>query len=432
MSKMLSTSSRKAFATLSFCAAVLSGCGVDVHSSAVRGVGYVRMNDVLKQHPLYPQLAQLDDAIAAINLAAAAPHVPLSASQIAHQTQLLNVELQQAQDRAQKILAEKQTEYAQREQKAIVAALQAAGIKGAGAYAAQNLSATSQQQAQAAAQAANSDFAAYQQSMISQSNAAGQAIVGQLQTQAQQKIRAKAEQLQQNETDLSLRLTQQDAAQRLAIKTRLSNLALDDATHKQLQAQMAAIDAKEASQVNAQRRADAATLSAYRDQVGAETNAAIRSQLGSIQSETRAKLVERQNEVGQQIRSLGPQPLPTNLPPDVSAKLVQIHKQVQAQFQADAQSTISDYNATKADLDRQFQALHGADVGATGAAAKELGSLQKRRDDLYKDIVDQITRQAQRIGKDRGFSIVFINPNAAAGGYDLTNDLVKDVESLHE
>jgi Outer membrane protein (OmpH-like) len=408
-----------------------SGC-VNIHSSSIRGIGYIRVEDVVKHHPLYPQLSQLDDAIAAIDLQAAAPHVPLSAAQIAQQTKELNRELQAAQDRANKILAQKQQDYAKREQQAIGAALAAAGVSGAGTYAAQAMSATSTQQAQQAAAAANADFMAYQQSVVLQDNAAAAAISRQLQAQAAQEYRAKAEQLEQNETDLSLRLTQQDAAQRLAIKTRLGNLALDEATRKQLLAQLAALDAKEAGAVADQRRADAVQLAQYRAQLSARTGAAIREQVGRIQAQTAAKIQERRNEVGAQLRGLGPPPLPANLPAGVQAKIAAIHRQFVASFQADAQKTYDDYNATRTDLDRQFAALHGADVGATGAAAKELEALQKRRNDLYAEIVAQIQREAGRIAKDRGFSIVFDGVEAAAGGYDLTNEVTKDVESLHE
>ena len=69
---------------------LLNGCGPNVHSSSIRGIGYVRVSDVVKHHPLYPQLSQLDDAISAIQLNASTPHVPLSASQIAAQTKELN------------------------------------------------------------------------------------------------------------------------------------------------------------------------------------------------------------------------------------------------------------------------------------------------------------------------------------------------------
>ncbi|HKU81666.1 MAG TPA: hypothetical protein VJP76_05805 [Candidatus Tumulicola sp.] len=413
-------------------ATFVSGCGVDVHSSAVRGTGYVRLDDVIKHHPLYSQLSQINDAIAAIDLAAAAPRVPLSASQIARETAALNRELRDAQNRANKILAAKQQDYAGRERQAVDAALAAAGVSGGGTAVAGQMSATSAGQSRQAAAAANADFQAYQQSVVAQDTAASNAIARQLDEQANQKYRAKAEQLQQNETDLSLKLTQEDAAQRLAIKTRLSNLALDEATRKQLTSQLNAIDAKEASAISAQRRADADALRAYRTQLSAQTAQAVRSQVGAIAGQTRAKIAQRRNEVGAQLRSLGPPALPSNLPAGVKEKIAKIHQQFTAQFQADALKTVGNYNAVKSDLDRQFAALHGADVGATGSAAKQLDALQKRRDALNAEIIDQIKREANRIAKDRGFSIVFVNVEAAHGGYDLTNDLIKDVESLHE
>src|SRR5579862_5039513 len=140
MSKM-SSRSKIAFGLATALAALLMGCGrVDLHSPPIRGVGYVRVDEVVKKHPLYPQIAQLNDAIAAINLEAAAPHVPLSASQIAQETKELNKELRSAQDRANKILAEKQQDYQKREQQAIDAALAAAGVSGAGAQAGSQMS----------------------------------------------------------------------------------------------------------------------------------------------------------------------------------------------------------------------------------------------------------------------------------------------------
>src|SRR6185312_4601752 len=303
MSKM-SSSKSGAFLALAF--VLLSGCGPNVHSSSIRGIGYVRVADVVKHHPLYPQLSQLDDAITAIQLKASTPHVPLSASQIAAQTKELNGEMQAANDRANKILTQKQQTYLKREQQAIAAALTAANVPGAGEYASRLMSTTSAQQAQQAAQAAGQDFLAYQKSVVEQNRAAAASIVHQLQAQAQQKYRAKAEQLGQQETDLSMRLSQQDAQQRLAIKTRLNNLALDAATHKQLQDQLAAIDSREAAQTNAMRKADQATLDAYRKQLNDQTNKQMQAQLSTIQSQTQSKIEERRNEVGNQIRSLAP------------------------------------------------------------------------------------------------------------------------------
>ena len=413
-------------------ATAAAGCGVNVHSASIRGTAYVRLGDAVKKHPLYPQLTQLDDAIAAISLQSSAPHVPLGAKDIAAQTAVLNRQLRGAQDRANKIIAQKQRDYSAREQQAVGAALSAAGVTGGGAAAAQQMSGASAAGAQEAAQAANADFQAYQRSVVAQDNAAAGAIANQLQRQAAQKYRAKAEQLQQNETDLSLRLTQQDASARLAVKMRLSNLAMDPAARKQAQSQLAALDAKEAAQVSAMRNADNATLRAYRAQLDRETSSGVATQTGAIAAQTRAKLEEHRNEVGAQLRSLAPAPPAQNLSPSVRAQIADIQKKYAAQFQADAAKTIAQYQATKSDLDRQFAALHGADVGATGAAAVELQSLQKRRSELYGQIVAAVERDANRIAKDKGFDIVFVNVLAAGGGYDLTNQVISDIESQHE
>ncbi|MGC2128511.1 MAG: hypothetical protein WA629_00320, partial [Candidatus Aquilonibacter sp.] len=158
-------------------AAVLCGCShVDVHSDRVRGVAYVRVDDVIKHDPLYPQLDQLNNAIAAINFEAALPHAPLTPAQIAAQTKDLNTQLQAAQNRANSIIQSKQQSYGQQEHDAEVAAVKAAGIDPAAAGLGQTMNATSQAQAQAAAAAAQQNYNAYQRGVIAQDNAAMQSV----------------------------------------------------------------------------------------------------------------------------------------------------------------------------------------------------------------------------------------------------------------
>jgi len=411
----------------------LAGCGrVDVNSPGIRGIGFVRLDEVVKHHPLYAQLGQLDDAIAAINLAASAPIVPHSAAQIAADTKTLNAELKAAQARAGKILRQKQNDYANRERQAVGAALVAAGAAPAGAAVGAQMTAQSAQQAQNAARAANADFQAYERNVIVQNGNAIAAVAKQFQQQADRRFRARAEQLQQDEAQLSLRLSQADAPTRLSLKTRLSNLAFDDATRSSLRAQYAALDKKENDAMGALRARDRANLNAYRAQLQSETSASIRARATQINGQTKAELQSRRDSVASTIRGLGAAPLPPHLSPALQSKIAAIHQQVQGQFQSDAQQTIDEYDATKADLDRQYAALHGADVGATGAAAAQLAALQQHRSDLYDKIVAQIKTETARIAHDRGLSVVFENVEAAAGGYDLTNEVSKDVEGLHE
>ena len=44
----------------------------------------------------------------------------------------------------------------------------------------------------------------------------------------------------------------------------------------------------------------------------------------------------------------------------------------------------------------------------------------------------QIVAEANRIAKQQGFQVVFINVNTAVGGYDMTDELTKDIEGLHQ
>jgi len=432
MSKMHLTSRRVPLAALALSLA-MTACAPNVHGPAIRGVAYVRVDDVFKHDPLYPQLEQINDAIAAINFAAALPHKPLTPAQIAAQTKDLNAQLLAAQNRANSIIASKQQEYQQQEHDADVAAVKAAGIDPNAAGLGQVMNATSAAQAQAAAAAAQQGYAQYQRDVIAQDNAALQSIAAQLNKAAGDKLRARANEYQQNESNLSLQLAQQDAPQRMELKTQLDTLALSADQRKSVSQQLNALDTKEAKALDTLRAEDASALAAYRKQLAAQTGAQIRAQQAAIQSQTGAKLAQRRDQVGAELRGLGSAPVPTaSLPPDLKARLAQIHQQYAAKFQADAQQTVEEYQATKSDLDAQFAALHGQGVSATGAAAKQLQTLQQRADQLQAQIQDQIRREAVRMAKQMGFTLVLDNVQAANGGYDLTNDLIRDIESQHE
>ncbi|HEY8296410.1 MAG TPA: hypothetical protein VIG32_00095 [Candidatus Baltobacteraceae bacterium] len=420
-------------------AALLAGCShpVDVNAPDVRGIGYVRLDEVVKAHPLYGQLAQLDNAMSALSLASLGPAVPKTGAQIAAETTQLNAELKAAQDRANSILQKKQVDYGRREQAAIRAALVAAGEAGAGSQAGAQMQQTSNVQAAQVTAQANADFAAYQQSVLAQDRAAVAAIDKQLSTRADRQYRQKATQLQERESQLSLQLSQQDANRRLELRTKLSNLALDDATRKTYRDQLDALDRHEASALGAQRSADARELAAYQAQLRKQTGAEIAQQAAKIHAQTRTLLASRRNQVGSQIttqlKGLAPQAaVPANVSPQTRTKLAAIDKQFKAQFQADAQQTVARYQQTKADLDARYAALHGVDASAATEAGSQMSALRKQRDDLYGKIVDQIKHEAAAIAVKRGLRVVFVSPSAASGGLDLTDDVTKDIESLHQ
>lgn len=423
--------------TATLCAVSFAACSrpVDVHSEAVRGVGYVRMDDVIKKHPLYGQLAQIDSNIDALSLRALAPAVPLTASELTRQTNELNQQLENARQRANKVLQQKQGEYAQREQAAIRAAILAAGEDPGAAPGASMQNTAAAQAANVSAQA-NSDFAQYQQSVVAQDRNAVNAVQQQLGARAERQYRAKAEELSAKESQASLEMSTKNAGTRLALRTKLNNLALDDAARAATKAQIAALDRQEGEAVRAMRARDAATLAAYQTQLRAQTATEIGKQAQSIHAQTSAKLKSRQSTLGSQVNAqlgaLGAAPGGSRLSAATQAKIAQIDRQYKTQFQSDVKKTIAEFNSTRSDLDVRFQSLRGVNGVSAGSVGKQMDALHKQRDQLYNQIIAQVKREVQTIASQRGLKIVFDTPVAPVGGIDLTADVQKDIESLHE
>jgi Skp family chaperone for outer membrane proteins len=121
-----------------------------------------------------------------------------------------------------------------------------------------------------------------------------------------------------------------------------------------------------------------------------------------------------------------------NLPPALRDRIAHLHADYQKQFTADAQATIDDFQKTRLDLSRRYAALGGADAAAGGDARDQIASLQRKRDELYDQMVEQIKREATTMAHERGLSVVVSNPVAEIRGVDLTDDVAKDVETLHE
>jgi len=122
----------------------------------------------------------------------------------------------------------------------------------------------------------------------------------------------------------------------------------------------------------------------------------------------------------------------SNLPPALRARIEQLHNDYQKRFQADAKTTVADFEKTRRDLGQRYAQLHGLDGASQQGAQAQILSLRKKREDLYTQITEQIDREVRLIAQQRGISVVLTNIVAPAGGVDLTPDALKDIESLHE
>jgi hypothetical protein len=433
-------------ALLALCA--LAACAKPVtpgtQPSAGGPIGYLRMDDVIKHHPLYAQLAQYQTNIDALELGGTVPHAIANAD-VKKAQAALSKELQDAANRTKAVLDQKQKTYQDREAQAIAQALRASGVSAPGAgTVAREVSQTAGAQASAVSRSAQRDFAAYQHSLQDQNQAELSAAQHAITDRANRTYRARQDELQAKEASLTLELANKDAATRLALKTKLSSLALDDTSREDAKTKLEALDRSEADAIGAMKNRDGQTLAALQTQLRAQVQAQMRSQAAAINARTLAKLQSRENDLRREFTAGAPATSVVaggkpgagapaqNLPPALRERIAHLHADYQKQFTADAQATIDDFQKTRLDLSRRYAALGGADAAAGADARDQIASLERKRSALYDQMVDQIKREATLMAHQRGLAVVVSNPVAEIRGVDLTDDVAKDVETLHE
>jgi hypothetical protein len=402
------------------------------------------MEELVQKHPLYDQLSRYDRSIQAFDLTATAPQLARTDPHLAERERALQKELRDAAERTQKLLGQKQQQYQQQEAAAIAAAMRGAGQSGPSAtQIAGSVNATAQQQQSGVSSQARRDFESYRANLTKQDDAQIAAVQKALSDRAARSYRAKVEEVQSKESALSLKMANEDAPQRLALRTKLSSLALDDAARDDAQKQLAALDRKEADALAAQRNRDQQSLSALLAQLHDQVQGDLNAQVASIRKRSIGSLTQRQQSLSKQIAT-GPvvrtrlingkpqQQINPNLPPALRARIEQLHSDYQRRFQDDAKTTIADFEKTRHDLSRRYAELHGIEGASQQGAQAQIASLRKKRDDLYDQMVAQIDREVRLIAQQRGIAVVLTNVVAPAGGVDLTPDALKDIESLHE
>ena len=417
---------------------VMAGCARPLQTTTAPGpspsgegkVGYVDMYVLVKAHPMYAQLAQTERSIDALSLRSLGPDVGSTGSNLSKEDAELQKELTQASDRTNKILNEKQVEYQREENAAISAALAAGGHAASGNAIGAKVNSTAGQQAAGVNAQMGRDTQAYQQTVAAQQRQQTAAYEKAVGTRAEREYAAKANELQQKESEFALTLAQKDAAQRLELRTKLSNLAMDSASRDAVKQQLDALDRSESDQVAAMRNRDQQTLAQLRSQLKIQAQRDVNSGVAKIQSQNQSKLA------AQAPTSPGGVPggvvAPTNLPPDLKSKIDALHKEYQERFTRDVKSTIAQFNKTRDDLKRRYDELHRVDQGSSQSLRKELASLQAQHDQLYAEIVDQINREVRLVAQSKGVSTVLNDVSGNGTGVDLTEAAKKEIESLHE
>ena len=450
---MLRARSSKAFGAAVLCgalAASLAACARQPAATSAESphpvagglVGYVRMEALVKRHPLYSQLARLDEDVQALQLQSVGPEIARSGADIAVEEKRLQHELDLAANRTKAALADKQRTYAAKEQAAINAAVGGGGSGPGGTAIAGGIAEHARAQQQSVLRDATKNLETYRHAVIAQDQSAVASINTALAERASRTYRAKADERQKAESDFALSLASDDAAERLSLRAKLSNLALDDASREDVKKQLDALDKKESDALGAMKNRDQATLVAMQTKLHDDVRTQMATQVSTMRKRTISKINEREvatrKEIVAQLRPL-PQAasgssvsLPADVAPDMRKKLEALHQKYQQDFDKDAKATIASFQATRTDLTRRFQQLGAVDRTAQAGATKQIDALIRQRGELYGQMVAQIGREVKTIAEKRGINVVVSDVVAPAGGVDLTADAEKDIESLHE
>ena len=177
-------------------------------------IGYVRMQDLVKAHPLYGQLAQIDDSIEALDLRSLAPQALAAGPELKREADALNAQLAAAAKRTNDLINAKGHAYQAREDAAIAAALRQAGVPNGPSVDAvrSQLDATAAGQSAGVNAQAQADLAAYRKQLEAQNMAEIEAAQRTLAARADRTYRAKADELTAKEAAASLKRV--DAATR--------------------------------------------------------------------------------------------------------------------------------------------------------------------------------------------------------------------------
>lgn len=405
-------------------------------------VGYINMDRLIRVHPLYAQLSHLDDDAAVLEFRSRGEQ---DASQRSH-AEILRAEqdvrrdLQEAAERTRKALDLERSAYIEAENEAIARILTGDAVTAPGADAiVERIDQVARQQEKSVRTQASKGLQEYRAQTLDQSRSAMEAIRLSLIERGEREYREKAGEYAQRESTFMLDQAKEDAGERLLLRTRLENLALDEGSRAEAKARLDALDQKEADALGALRNRDQAALAEDGREIHARLDAQVKGETNEIQARTFAKLRERalqMPEMGQ----LDPIALPAGqkalppgrLSPDVRTKLTALHRRYQRSFAEDTKRTMQDFMRTRDELSERFRRLARADSEAQSSANQAIEGLRKQHDDLYREIVTQINHEVRAIAKRRGITVVMTNVVAPAGGVDLTTDALSDIESLHE
>jgi hypothetical protein len=227
---------------------------------------------------------------------------------------------------------------------------------------------------------------------------------------------ARQQQLREKELALAYDIARRDAGARLALRANLADIRLEAAKRARLEAQLAALSRRESAAVAALHAQDAPVLARYRDQLAREAAAANAQMASHLRSKANANLALRVSVLRSAAES-------ARLVPDVPERLAAFGSSYR--LESDAAAIQGGLRGAAADVPQRFAQLAAADRASRADVSTQLANLQRDRAEVYRAMIAQITRDAERLGQQRGMRIVMSSPRPK-GSVDVTGVIERE------
>jgi hypothetical protein len=229
---------------------------------------------------------------------------------------------------------------------------------------------------------------------------------------------ARRQELHEKELMLAYDLARRNAPQRLLLRLKLGELHLDAATRKALESQLTALNEREGDALAAIRRWDAAVLGSYRRRLqeeGATANAQMAAQLrakGAANGAIRLRALQAESNAASAL-------------PDGASQLALFRSSYRSA--ADANAIAEGFGSAGVDLSRRFGELSDVDEGSRATTATQIRRLTADRSKLYRSIVAQIERIANRLARTRHLTKILVANSRPKGSIDLTDAIRAEI-----
>lgn len=214
-------------------------------------------------------------------------------------------------------------------------------------------------------------------------------------------LQLRGQQLREDEANVALAFERAHAGTRLQLVVKLNDLHLDAPTRKAYRSRLIALDAAEAGLVNARRRRDASTLTAYAARLRAQA---------ATDAATLADELDRHRRAAASIPSSEGTRLPADLVRD---------------DRAHAAAALA---AASSDATERAKELRASNDAAQTGLSAEIATLTRERDRLRDEMIADVEARAQAIARARGLGRLYAGA-APANARDVTGAVVRELQN---